>query len=495
MSMRSHYGCARCKKRRQKCDEGKPSCAQCRSSGVACAYLLTLKWNGRVPRTNTLRKTTVSRRCPVNTEPPSRQQPVYHAPQSVDGTSTGQRQNARLALEAEREPDPGQTDATKVQAMRMVSPPSPPRALTLDVANELLYHYVTKASRLLPDRRIRDIACSQVLPLASEKPSLMYALMALSALNRTTLTSGVPETFILEPEVVALVIKSAQALRLELQDGCVDALSCLQTVRTLCTCEIFSGKADSTWRVHINGARALLDLHSHLARDGMTGSTGTGPGANGWLMSRWYTSIKALTALTPRGLISGQDSSWEGDEDDCLDMYTGCSSDLSQVQREVGAVAWECRRRQSKHQDLQPSTSPDGMRVLPLAQDRVSPHAHSPGNSLSQDVLLSDDDLKQEGTMLEWRISWMIERDETLGLRTAHDFSLSTRERARFEACNRAYQYATLLYLRKEILGMQTNAPESQTCVKRILAAATSILPVQDLSPWVLLTTPLYIAG
>ena len=41
---RSHHGCTRCKKRRQKCDELRPCCGRCIEAGSQCSYTKALKW-------------------------------------------------------------------------------------------------------------------------------------------------------------------------------------------------------------------------------------------------------------------------------------------------------------------------------------------------------------------------------------------------------------------------------------------------------------------
>lgn len=41
---RSHHGCTRCKKRRQKCDELRPCCGRCKEAGSQCSYTKALKW-------------------------------------------------------------------------------------------------------------------------------------------------------------------------------------------------------------------------------------------------------------------------------------------------------------------------------------------------------------------------------------------------------------------------------------------------------------------
>jgi hypothetical protein len=45
---RSRGACARCKKRRQKCDEQRPACGRCQESEIEkCTYTIDLRWGGR----------------------------------------------------------------------------------------------------------------------------------------------------------------------------------------------------------------------------------------------------------------------------------------------------------------------------------------------------------------------------------------------------------------------------------------------------------------
>jgi hypothetical protein len=44
---RSWSGCARCKKRRQKCDEKRPGCGRCKAADTECVYEVKLRWGGR----------------------------------------------------------------------------------------------------------------------------------------------------------------------------------------------------------------------------------------------------------------------------------------------------------------------------------------------------------------------------------------------------------------------------------------------------------------
>src|SRR5690349_760342 len=53
---RSRGGCVRCRRRRQKCDQSKPSCGRCVEAGSLCKYEVNLSWGGRSFRKSTFGK-------------------------------------------------------------------------------------------------------------------------------------------------------------------------------------------------------------------------------------------------------------------------------------------------------------------------------------------------------------------------------------------------------------------------------------------------------
>lgn len=49
MLTRSHIGCWTCKRRRRRCDNGRPACQNCRERGVDCeGYEVRLKWGAGI---------------------------------------------------------------------------------------------------------------------------------------------------------------------------------------------------------------------------------------------------------------------------------------------------------------------------------------------------------------------------------------------------------------------------------------------------------------
>lgn len=438
MSLRSHHGCARCKRRRQKCDEGKPSCRRCVEAEASCEYLLTLKWDGRVPR-----RQGGSRRK-------EKQRPLSDTPANSE---TAPPRDSSLELALIDLPQSPESEATfSIRELDMFSPWTP--------AEKLLWeHFVNDASMVASHSQLRDQICHQILPMATQIPSLMYGTLALSALHRLTLLNGLPDEFIPEAMVSNLMSRSLKHLRNELQAN--DPRSrhlALHTIRTICVAEIYSGKADSSWRVHVDGAKAILDAMKSTVDRSDSEQTS-------WLTSRWYSSIEALTALTNRGITSadenqgetlGDDSVFVLPEDDILDIYTGYSSDLNAVFREIGSLA---RKRSQSGDD---STA---------------------------------EELQIQTLRLEQVVQEMIRRDHEEGLKMPADIRLSRDEVRQFNACNAAYQHSALLHIYRRLQRKRTDSAAVQASVKSILRVLCGILPMVALSPWALLTTPLFTAG
>lgn len=293
----------------------------------------------------------------------------------------------------------------------------------------------------------------------------MDATLALSALHRSTLAIETPK-YDLDELVSGLVVSSLQKLRLELQQDDVPATyALLATVRTLCVCEIHSGKANpGSWRVHVDGARTLLESTRALLRD----EDSEPQSESQWLVESWYASIESLTALTThRGLPKGQLSTFgpralihdatPGGQ--YLDIYTGYTTDLNAVFQEIGAAAWERRRL----------------------------------NSLfNEESTLTNLDLDDEADWLEASIRSMISKPtfhpDVMKLLTAT-------ERQEFEACNESYEYTALINIQRRVRELPIMHPDVQESVKCIIRCAQKMSQTQGLSPWVMMTTPLFVAG
>jgi hypothetical protein len=144
-----------------------------------------------------------------------------------------------------------------------------------------------------------------------------------------------------------------------------------------------------------------------------------------------------------------------------LDIYTGYSADLNVVFMEIGAAAW---KRQALDSEMKRDDTAEA-------------------------------ELKTEADRLENMVQEMIRRDSEEGLCVPAHLPLSEDDIRQFSACNAAYQFSALLHLYRRVRRMSSFSAEVQECVRRTLDVVCSILPVETLSPWVLLATPIYTAG
>lgn len=453
MSPRSHHGCARCKHRRQKCDEKRPSCSRCIEAAISCEYLITLKWDGRVPRTQ---ERPQRRRRRTTKSSTSASEPRDTRTQC---TASGKRHRAQTRLLHSRQSSPIAEATLEFLEIDPYQYLSHRDKLLLD-------HFIKNVSMLMSHKSIRGQAC-QILPVALQTPSLMYATLAFSALHLSTL--GDPESknkLIPDSSVTDILANSITHLRHEL--GTEDAINrpaLLHTVKTLCLFEIYSGRNDSSWRAHLKGARALLNASpfgttSHLSF--------SGPGA--WLLKRWYVSIEALSALT-KDETQGEDQratypvmDFVIEQGPVLDIYAGYASDLHMAFEDIGCLI---RNYASMGNDI-----------------------HGDG-TITHCILTHSDECME----LERRVESMIDRDRDGGLQIPIDIHLTPQEFQMFTACNTAYQYSALLHIRRRLHYLGSESEPVQLCVSGILDAVCKVLPVSLLSPWILLTTPIFTAG
>lgn len=306
---------------------------------------------------------------------------------------------------------------------------------------------------------LRERMCEQV-SVALEIPSLLDATMALAALHRMSLLDDPSEGFTPEPMVSELINRSLRNLRSEIEAHAPN-VNHLHTIRTLCVCEIYSGKADCAWRVHVSGAKAVLTSSASQEERSPWQQAD-------WLSLRWYESILSLGALTenffrakrPDDLVQDHDWLLQQDSDSySFDLYTGYSSDLNMVFRDIG-------------RSLKEAASSDQW------NEQIIPKG-----------------LRDKAHLLEITVRDMISRDATEGLRFPLDVSLSEKEAEHFAVCNEAYEYSALIHILRKLQKRTASSSEVQACVRSILDAVCTILPVSTLSPWVLLTTPIFVAG
>ena len=391
----------------------------------------------------------------------------------------------------------------------MAISPSPSRSISpLDTAKPLelllLHHFASEASLITSCHpSIQADFCQLLVPMAFSYPPLLSALMALSAIHRSTLYSSSISTPIAANEttsIISLKSSSISKLRNEL-DSHHSQLStsatreaALATALTLCMCEIHSG-ADQprSWRLHLEGAKAILSSspENEESLNSVLDVSGN-PTSQSALLERWFISIEALAAITAKGLKRAQsfgndDTEMEIDvtgkeKEVYLDDYFGFSTDLAQTFKAIGAAAWERR-------------SLNASKSNPNFSFALNPSSSS--SSTSPVTSLSEGDLEFEAANLEISVRMMLARDEAsppmfyAGVREKLD-EIAVHE---FYLCNEMYQHSALIHIYRRVRCLPRAHQLVQTSVQRILECVRGIQPRGGLSPYIVLTMPLFTAG
>ncbi|OJJ63460.1 hypothetical protein ASPSYDRAFT_138410 [Aspergillus sydowii CBS 593.65] len=424
---RSFGGCKRCKARRQKCDEGRPTCGRCKSAGSRCQYAMQLQWGGRG-----FSKSRFG----------SCMQKLEYSPGEFIYTTANEL--------SPTEPVPSGT----ITLPKSVDP----FASLNSNQKSLLHHFLSDASQITACHSgMQQEICRMLVPMALQTPSLLYATMALSAIHLQALHNQ-SENVKSAPDIARLMAMSLEHFRKELQSpGTRGTDALLATARTLCLAEIHSGAIQpNSWRAHIEGAQALM-----VASRERGGSPPDSSEGFRRYLNRWYRSIVSLTALTgngpPIGGITcqtiGKPVPTTADTPDYLDDYWGFTVSLSAVFRGIGAAAWQTPPDQAAD-DAEVTALESSVHEL-IDEGARSPPTFYPGviDGLSEDHILQ------------------------------------------FTLCNEAFQHSALIQIERRLRRVPASSPAVQRSVKKIIECTEQIGPSPGLSPWTMLTTPLFIAG
>lgn len=309
-----------------------------------------------------------------------------------------------------------------------------------------------------------------LVPMALQTPSLLYATTALSAIHLQALHNQ-SESVKSAPDIARLMALSLEHFRQELQNpSSKDSEALVASARTLCLAEIHSGAINpNSWRAHIEGARALMKTSDKGGQDSLKSSNGFRR-----YLDRWYWSIVSLTALTGNGPPIGSDmdvapSDLAGQHElpDYLDDYWGFTVDLAAVFRQIGAAAW---------------------RTYQAEKEKEGP------GFVEGEV---DSNVADEAATLESSVRHLMDRgarsEPSLYPGVADGLSAETVQQ--FALCNEAFQHSALIQIHRRLRKTPSTAAAVQQSVRRILECTDQIGPSAGLSPWVMLTTPLFIAG
>ncbi|PLB35995.1 Zn(II)2Cys6 transcription factor [Aspergillus candidus] len=515
---RSFTGCKRCKARRQKCDEQRPACTRCATANVPCRYTMQLQWGGRAFSRS---------RFGACMDNGGMQRLEYSPGEFIYTTESAATEQSLFA----GKPNSGATwtttaAASPIQSQSLSRSIDPFSNLSTD-QRSLLHHFLRDASQITACHpNMRHEICQMLVPRALQTPSLLYATLALSAIHLQALRSQ-SDNVKSAPHIARLVALSLEHFRTELQmtpqgKGSSDVL--LATARTLCLAEIHSGAIHPhSWRAHIEGARALMVATETSSAEGEGEQEGEGEFRR--YLDRWHRSIVSLTALTgngpPIGEVDDVGELMTEDSPDYLDDYWGFTVRLAAVFRGIGGVAWRarqgafsttkvgggdvgCETGKIEEQDADHDTKQHPARGTKQAEEQDTDHDANHDTHQGPDTATdtptdtpTDPTILHETNTLESTLHNLISQTTTSPPTFYPGVAprLSTECTHQLTLCNTAFQHSALIQIHRRLHRTPSSSSTVQSSVQRILACTAEIGPAPGLSPWVLLTTPLFIAG
>ena len=333
----------------------------------------------------------------------------------------------------------------------------------------LLIYYIRNASQsstcsLVAQKRYNEL----LIPMALQNPALLKAMLAWSVGHKNLHSDSPEDKGRFEIMYSELIQSSLLSLQMEIRDPQqTNQVALIAACMMLCMQKMSLEKLESkSWRVHLEGAKVIILAANRCSYDNPEDLEVLK------MLNRWYQAIEALAALTARGLPAGQAAFTQSSlligtsvtEGSYLDEYCGYAFKLNDILREVGAAAWERRRR-----------------------------SHTSG----QHVELSSEDLDKEADYLENSVLAMLADCHSSGplFYPGVAGKLSPGEIQDFVLCNKAYHHMAFIHIQRRVRRLSPASLTVQNSVKKILECGISMTRTCQSSPWIALTAPFFTAG
>ncbi|RDW79807.1 hypothetical protein BP6252_04445 [Coleophoma cylindrospora] len=360
------------------------------------------------------------------------------------------------------------TRPTVVQQEALFTLPNEIQFLSYLSATErsLLHHFVNEASRITScHSHVQKVLCQLVLPLAADSPALMYATLAWAGIHSVQQRGMIDNVSNPDAFIAGLKTQSLSRLRTELERPEKERMNALlATVRTLCQCEIHSGSdGTSTWRVHVEGAKAIMAAVKNLQLGDGDRSINIRPEER--LLYRWYDSLDSLAALTSSGNPANSENAiadfeYEMQPDEIyLDDYNGYYTDLSMLLGKIG-LAIRALREQSTFTGS-PASMESVANFFELKLQKMMARDHNALPKFYPGVI------------------------EKLTMQGIYEYAL----------CNESYQQLALIHINRRLRSLASRTPVIQASVKKIIECVKAITPATGSSPLIVMATPLFTAG
>ncbi|KAH7328759.1 fungal-specific transcription factor domain-containing protein [Stachybotrys elegans] len=445
---RSRQGCDECRRRRRKCDEAKPACGQCTNFNRSCAYSIKLVWGGRKF------KKSCFAQC-LHGQGGSARETNNGGEGFVYGTDTSTPADAPTSALVVGIPQSARPRAYSPEPHSLV-PLNLPNGITLPSRYRKLLSYFAEdiLASLSTHPSIHHDLREGLVPVMLGSPHLLSASLALSAAG--LLSRGMTE---IDGADILRVIEHLQSSGLSLLRTALTSQQNHDTQEILlvtcliwCLADVFAaGQGNSSWRVHLQGFKAILDQREAVQQLVRT------PGPTKPALRHLYLLYLSLQTLPHVPALALPDQT--------------CNSRSTIVDQLSG-----------------PETSIDGF----LGYDEELLDILQTINQIG----CSDQDAstkRRESDLLLARLSDMIRRDESHPPNVSIA-SLRPEASRDFFLCHQSFQQATLIYLYR-LYDTPSASQQIRLAVNSISEMIDNMTQGQPCHTWVAMSMPLFTIG
>ncbi|OJD36432.1 c6 zinc finger domain protein [Diplodia corticola] len=481
---RSRNGCLTCRKRKIRCDEGKPLCSNCRDKGLQCLRGVTLKWEQEYASRGLAfgRSGIWSKHGASQDDAPRRVsdvvhwlplpyiQPYHFVNSTIEGFEESLAEQEELSWFSTADdgflalsPRPGSSSSSisgygqggqmiplgmHPQPAMLLSPTEFPQLENPSHA-PLLDYYIQKLCPLTtPSVRSDSPFASLILPFSIHASST--ALNSVLALSARHLSKSNRTWKSVAMQLEGKVLHSLRRRLMTDDPVCVALDPEVPTIMMmLCLYEIIN-KCDARWVVHLHGARDLIRTRRRLLTNARRNSTSN---TNNDLLnfSERFFAYQDVIGRTACGEVPifGEDY-WDA-SDATADPWLGCSPKLVSIICSITELS-RARRRRCSPSSPSASRTPSSSSFSSSSRTSSSPPASSPSDTSNPAHAFA-----LEAAALETRLNSI----RQLVPDAPHDAAL--------RRCAEAKRLAAIVYLYCALYGASPATPLVAAHVRQVL--------------------------
>ena len=343
--------------------------------------------------------------------------------------------------------------------------PLPPRYQTL-----LSYFTEGILASLSCHPSIHEDLCRGLVPVALDSPHLLSACLALSAAGFLSRGLSDVDGINISRVLGHLQTSGLSLLRTALESGHMDE-SLLATCLIWCLADVFACRQGvvSSWRIHLQGIKALIDGNQTFRNFGA--GSGTAVHTAMRHLHLLYLSLQTLpyvpspdssstkpSPVSSRSILPPprEPENWPAAASQSIDGFLGYSEELLHVLQQI---------------------------------DQIS-HNYGGDDHAS-------DSSSAQADMLLGKVRGMIRRDSSVppSINTISSSLLTTEHGRDFSLCHRSFQQATLVHLYRRLYRLPSGSDPIQAAVREIENLVGEMTQGQPCRTWVAMAMPLFTIG